>query len=1549
MRRWFLSYNSRDLFLAQHLADRLKALPDTDLFFAPASLRAGSFWLPTLADEVNKADAFLLIIAESGLGPWQILEYYEALDRRVKEPAFPIIVLLLQGQTTPGLPFLRQLNWIVEPDLTAQTVIARIQDAVAGQGSRPGELWRYTNPYRGLAAMREEDSAFFFGREAETCTTLQALADHPGCLPLLIGNSGVGKSSLAQAGIIAALERQALPSKQAFPDLQPGAADWHPRFRHSRRWAYLVVKPGTDPLKALVEPFLDTWQLDPTDPKRETRQNEWIAALLEGNNTLGGLLDATERRLEELGQAKPPAFLLYIDQGEELYIRSEERRAHRFSQVLAHGLLDPRLFAFMSLRADFLGALQNDTPLFQVRHHIDVPPLREGELLKVVSQPAERLGATFETDYLARDLARRTAEESVRDAGALPLLSYLLEDMWAEMVKRGDGVLRTSTHTIELGGVLAHRADEFLKEHPEAHHRLRRILTLKLASVREDGEPTRRRAGRAEFDDPDWQLVSALAGDPYRLLVTATPEGREPYAEIAHEALFRRWQTLRDWITAEREFLVWKAGLEADRQRWEKTPEDSALLRGLALRNAQSWLASHAEKLGKPDRDFIARSTQRAREEQEARRRAEEQLAEEQEARRQTELTAANERAEAARRLAKQRRSALWAAIAASLILTALTGLFGYQWIQTERQRAQAESQRRSAEALHKLAQERGAQAQLTQSLFLADQANQHTKSPQGGAETATLLALEALPDVRNDRERRPYAPEAEAALSSAYEQLTKVAPLRSHTAPLLGVVFSPNGTRVLTTSYDKTARIWDAQTGKELHTLRGHTSWVESAVYSPDGTHILTASNDNTARIWDAQTGKELHTLRGHTEEVASAVFSPDGTRVLTASSDTTARVWDAQTGKGIRTLRGHTSTMVSAVFSPDGTRVLTASFDNTARIWDTQTGTAIHTLWGHTDWMRSAVFSSDGTRVLTACDDKTARIWDAQTGKELRTLRGHTDRVRSAVFSPDGTRVLTASTDNTARIWDTQTGTAIYTLQGHTNVVLSVVFSPDGTRILTISHDHTARIWDAQTGKEIRILQGHTDSVVSAVFSLDGTRVLTASDDNTARIWDAQTDTEVNTLQGHTDVVESAMFSPDRIRILTASADNTARIWDAQTGKEIHTLQGHTDRVRSAVFNLDGTRVLTASADKTARIWDAQTGKEIHALQGHTEWVRSAVFSPDGTRILTASADKTARIWDTQTGTVIHTLQGHTNAVLNAVFSPDGTRILTASGYNFTAPSDNTARIWDAQTGKEIHTLQGHTNWVISAVFSPDGTHVLTASFDNTARIWDAQTGKEIHTLQGHTDVVESAVFSPDGTRILTASGYNFTNSPDKTARIWDAQTGKEIHTLQGHTEGVRSAVFSPDGTRVLTASADKTARIWDAQTGKEIRTLEEHTDSVTSTVFSPDGTRVLTASADKTARIWPVFPTTQALIDAAKARVTHCLTREQRSRAFLDPTPPDWCVEAQKWPYDTKDWQEWLRYKRQNAQSPLPDTAEWAAWMAAMEAHAAEGVRPEKAAPP
>lgn len=589
-------------------------------------------------------------------------------------------------------------------------------------------------------------------------------------------------------------------------------------------------------------------------------------------------------------------------------------------------------------------------------------------------------------------------------------------------------------------------------------------------------------------------------------------------------------------------------------------------------------------------------------------------------------------------------------------------------------------------------------------------------------------------------------------------------------------------------------ARAMDALVG----ILVGHGDQVRSAAFSPDGQRIITASVDRTARIWDAMTGRQTLVLTGHTAGVTAAAFSPDGRRVVTASRDNTARIWDAVTGRQLLLIRGHAQGLRSAAFSADGQRVVTASFDKTARIWDASTGGEIMCLRGHTDRVTAATFSPDGRRVATASEDKTARIWDARSGRQLMVLVGHTDRVWSVAFSPNGRRLITASNDGTARIWDVATGLEIRQFRKYADEVTSATFSPDGKAVVTASNDRSARIWDVATGREIRELRGHTMLVESAAFSPDGGRVVTGSFDKTARIWDLGTGV-LMTLRGHDYQIQSTKFSPDGKRIVTTSEDGTARIWDAATGQQLQVLR-HPDLVKDAVFSPDGRRLATISNERKVHVWDATTGREVMTLGGLTEWAETVEFSPDGARILVAADDKTAHIWDAATGAPLVLLTGHTDKVNDADFSPDGRRVVTAS-------NDRTARIWDMAAGGAGTLVLRDTYPLASAQFFPDGRRVVTQAEGGVARVWDATTGLELMSIQAEPGDQRVAL-SPDGRQLMRADMSD-------TARIWDTRTGLEIRRLKSFTTTLATAQFSPDGRRIVIGQSDNAVGVWDART--------------------------------------------------------------------------------------------------------------------------------------
>ena len=195
--RVFLSFSFKDQRLAKAIrAGLLRLAPTLDIFFSPSSLGPG-FWMPKLAEEVAAADAFLLLIGPAGLGPWQEVEYIEAFSRHVSDRAFPQVPVIAASANAPGLRFLRTLNWITAPDVAEDATLHRLLAALEGENvETAAPLWTLVNPYRSLEALTEANADYFYGREAETGAVLRALAEKPGRCPMLIGASGVGKSSL---------------------------------------------------------------------------------------------------------------------------------------------------------------------------------------------------------------------------------------------------------------------------------------------------------------------------------------------------------------------------------------------------------------------------------------------------------------------------------------------------------------------------------------------------------------------------------------------------------------------------------------------------------------------------------------------------------------------------------------------------------------------------------------------------------------------------------------------------------------------------------------------------------------------------------------------------------------------------------------------------------------------------------------------------------------------------------------------------------------------------------------------------------------------------------------------------------------------------------------------------------------------------------------------------------------------------------------------------------------------------------------------------------
>ena len=617
MLRIFLSYHTPDRAVALALKQAIEtAVPGSDVFVDQTHLRHGHLWQPSLFDAIAKAQVFLILVSNR-IGDWQKVEYYEARDRKAKDDHFVLLPVIIANRAmgpAVNLPGLAQLHWIESTEPSAPDPLAKIVAALESRETpKPPEPWRTINPYRGLVALEEQDADFFFGRDGETGDVISKIIDAPGRLVALVGNSGVGKSSLAQAGVIGSLKRQRLPG---------GQQAWPLSLNGSRAFAYLAMKPGEDPVGALMSEFAALWFPDPTDPQRLDRAREWATRLRQGTARLADVIKATDDHLQgELALTPPPRIFLYIDQGEELYSRSPPAERKRFSEIIADGLSHnpQRLIVMTSQRADYYGELQANAALFDLAEKVDVPPLKADALALVLREPARVLGVGFES----QDLVDHVVKSAEDQPGALPLLADLFTDLWESMRQRDDGILRISDRReiIQVGAALCKRADRFLAEAPDQVEAVKRLFTLRLAHVPRQGEPVRARWERDAQDgavqpiDAEWALVERLAGPDWRLLVTGEKDGRAT-AEVAHEILLKTWPTLKSWLEDERGFLVWRGELDARRKDYDEVGKEGprrrrqALLMGLPLDTARKWLATRRGDVEPADRAFIEASVQ---------------------------------------------------------------------------------------------------------------------------------------------------------------------------------------------------------------------------------------------------------------------------------------------------------------------------------------------------------------------------------------------------------------------------------------------------------------------------------------------------------------------------------------------------------------------------------------------------------------------------------------------------------------------------------------------------------------------------------------------------------------------------------------------------------------------------------------------------------------------------------------------------------------------------------------------------------------------------
>lgn len=589
---YFFTYARDDKDAARELEDRLAAFGirfASD--FGEGGLREGESWLAQLEDLLSLSDSYLILAGHREINRWVKAELEVALDRNANDPGFRIVPVLLPGVSPASLPpFLGRFevvqlaeDWRLPGSISLARLIRKLRPPREGAAAK--------SPFPGLRAFDTAMSAYFFGRSGELQQILRLLGSTPSGHRRWLqieGASGSGKSSLAQAGLLPAVEA----------GLLEGAPS---------SFETLVFRPGQLPLRSLAQALLR--RFEGGRPGFDLRAAEEALA-----KDAGGLLYLLRENLPA-GQG----FLLLVDQLEELFSLSagDSGPVRQLGALLAAALDDGDFPFYLAttIRSDFLGELAKSPEL--IRHlnggasRYLLPEIGAAGLAEAVRQPVLVAGLGWENESLP--------ERIVRDAGlspgSLPLVAHVLAEMWARDAR--GGVLRHETYDRlgGVGGALARSADQLLESFGERERAAAKKLLLALLQVQPGAGESRRVLGRDE-------LLQAVGGGVAAEEVLArlsggrdprAPEGAPPpprlvsvradqNVELVHEALLRNWKTLRAWIEENRKKLECRNDVENAARSWAAAgrPEEGV------PRGKQLAYFRQAELVGGLGRELLA-------------------------------------------------------------------------------------------------------------------------------------------------------------------------------------------------------------------------------------------------------------------------------------------------------------------------------------------------------------------------------------------------------------------------------------------------------------------------------------------------------------------------------------------------------------------------------------------------------------------------------------------------------------------------------------------------------------------------------------------------------------------------------------------------------------------------------------------------------------------------------------------------------------------------------------------------------------------------------